>query len=269
MIKKVGIIGCGWLGLPLAEDLINAGFEVQGTTTSKDKLQILDDKGIAPFHIALTEDGIFGNIEGLLMGVGILIINIPPKLRGKGPKESYIDKIKLLHSAIKNSQVAKVLFISSTAVYGDIEGTVTERTIPIPTTESGKQLLECESIFQNDLEIDTTIIRFGGLIGPNRHPITMLSGKENLKGGNAPVNLIHLDDCIGIIKTIIKIGYWGEVLNAVYPDHPTKQEYYTRQAVKRALAPPTYIRNDSQNYKIINSCSIFLNKNYTFFATIN
>jgi nucleoside-diphosphate-sugar epimerase len=269
LINTIGIIGCGWLGLPLAEDLIKKGFKINGTTTSKEKMFILSEKDITPFHIALSENSILGNIEEFLKGVTILIINIPPKLRGKGPKESLIDKITLLHTAIKNSKVTKVLFISSTAVYGDAEGTVTERTTPIPTTESGKQLLECERLFQNDTVLDTTIIRFGGLLGPNRHPITMLSGKKNLEGGNAPVNLIHLDDCIGIIKTVIKIGYWGEVLNAVYPEHPTKQDYYTKQAIKRALIPPVYNRKDSKNHKLISSCSIFLNKYYTFFATIN
>ncbi|APQ17619.1 SDR family oxidoreductase [Maribacter hydrothermalis] len=268
MNKKIGIIGCGWLGLPLAENLISEGYFVKGTTTSKEKLTLLEEKGITPFQISLSEEGIHGNIEAFLEGVTILIVNIPPKLRGNGPKESYISKIKLLHTAINKSQVINIIFVSSTAVYGEAEGIVTEKTIPIPTTESGKQLLQCEDLFKNDAKLETTIIRFGGLIGPNRHPITMLAGKENMKGGHAPVNLIHLDDCIGIILAIINHEYWNEVLNAVYPEHPTKKEYYTKLALDKGLTPPTYQSDDTKTYKLINSCKFFLIKDYTFFTSI-
>jgi nucleoside-diphosphate-sugar epimerase len=267
--KKIGIIGCGWLGLPLAENLISEGYFINGTTTSEEKMALLQKKGINPFHISLSENGIHGSIQEFLNDVTILIINIPPKLRGKGPKESYISKIKLLHTAIKKSEVTNIIFASSTAVYGDAEGIVTEKSTTKPNTDSGIQLLQCEDLFKNDPDLQTTIIRFGGLIGPNRHPITMLSGKENLKGGNAPVNLIHLNDCLGIIKTILKHNYWNEVLNAVYPAHPTKKEYYTKQALERGLTPPIYQLENTKEYKLINSCKNFLIKNYTFFTTIN
>lgn len=268
MINRIGVLGCGWLGLPLAESLFAEGLEVNGTTTSLDKLSVLKEKGIKPFQISISEKEISGNIDAFLSSLDVLIINIPPKLRGKGPKESYIEKIKLLHKAIKRSDVKNIIFASSTAVYGDIKGKVTEKAEPKPSTESGKQLLECENLLKRDPELNSVIIRFGGLIGPNRHPITMLSGKENLSGGNAPVNLIHLDDCIGIIKKIIELNHFNDVLNAVYPAHPTKKTYYTQEAKKRGLKPPTYIAT-GENLKLISICSIFLINKYNFLTPIN
>jgi len=268
LINRVGVIGCGWLGFPLAESLVAEGLEVNGTTTSLDKLSVLKEKGIKPFQISISEKEISGNIDAFLSSLDVLIINIPPKLRGKGPKESYIEKIKLLHKAIKRSNIKNIIFASSTAVYGDIKGEVTEKTEPKPSTESGKQLLECENLLKRDPELNSVIIRFGGLIGPNRHPITMLSGKENLSGGNAPVNLIHLDDCIGIIKKIIEHNHFNDVLNAVYPAHPTKKTYYTQEAKKRGLKPPTYIAT-GENLKSISFCSIFLINKYNFLTPIN
>ena len=268
MNKKIGVIGCGWMGLPLAESLIASGYTVNGTSTSNEKISVLKERGITPFKIALSENEINGDIDAFLDSVSVLVINIPPKLRGKGPKESYIAKITLLHQAIKKSTVKNIIFASSTAVYGDTEGIVTEKTVPQPTTESGIQLVQCEVLFRNDKELNTTIIRFGGLIGPNRHPATMLSGRENLSGGDAPVNLIHLDDCIGIIKRVIECDYYNDVLNAVYPEHPTKKEYYTKQAAKRGIPAPKYAAT-GKNQKLVSFCSIFLINNYNFLTSIN
>ncbi len=240
MIKKrIGVLGCGWLGLPLAKTMLEKGFSVSGTTTSQEKLGELKDLGIAPFQIKVSSQSIEGDIQGFLSQLDVLIINVPPKLRGTH-RESYVDKMQLLLSEIEDNHPIKIVFVSSTAVYGDADGEVTEATIPTPVTESGKQLLVCEQLFQNASELKTTIIRFGGLIGPNRHPVTMLSGRENLSNGNAPVNLIHLEDCIEMIITIIENDYWGETFNGVYPQHPSKQEYYTTVANKRELEPPQY-----------------------------
>ncbi len=268
MTKKIGVIGCGWLGLPLAENLVSYGYEVNGTSTSSDKMGILKEKGIHQFQIYLSENGISGDIDSFLESVSVLIINIPPKLRGKGPKESYFEKIKLLYAAIKKSTVRNIIFASSTAVYGDAKGEVNEKTKTIPTTQSGIQLIQCESLLKDDKELNVTIIRFGGLIGPNRNPVTMLSGRENLSGGNAPVNLIHLDDCIGIIKKLIELNHYNDVLNAVYPEHPSKKEYYTAQASKRNIAPPKYT-STGQNDKFISFCSNFLINKYRFLTDIN
>jgi NAD dependent epimerase/dehydratase family./NAD binding domain of 6-phosphogluconate dehydrogenase. len=237
--KRIGVLGCGWLGLPLAQHLVEGGFEVYGTTTSKEKVHELEKLGIVPYQIALSEDTITGDIEGFLSHVDILIINVPPKLR-HGNAESFIEKMKLLHSMIQNSSVSKILFVSSTAVYGDEDGDVTEDTPPNPVTESGKQLLASEQLFSNDSDRLTTILRFGGLIGPNRHPIKQLSGKKDLKNGHHPVNLIQLEDCIHMITTIINEEYWGEIFNGVYPLHPSKKEYYSNEAKKRGVPPPEY-----------------------------
>lgn len=269
MTKNIGIIGCGWLGFPLAEELHKAGYRISGTTSSEEKIKALKTKGIQPFKISISEDGINGPILEFLSTLSILIINIPPGLRGKGPKESYIEKIKLLYTAIKKTEIKQVIFASSTAVYGEAEGIVTEKTKPAPNTASGVQLLQCENLFLNDKQLQASIIRFGGLIGPKRHPITMLSGRENLKGGNAPINLIHLDDCIGIIKSIIEHNHWNTILNAVYPLHPTKEEYYTEQALKRGLAPPHYELESNKVYKLIVTSSPFLINNYDFLTSIN
>ena len=78
---KISILGCGWLGLPLAEKLIETGYEVKGSTTSENKLDILQSHKIEPFLVTLSEDKITGTISEFLNESEILIIDIPPGLR--------------------------------------------------------------------------------------------------------------------------------------------------------------------------------------------
>src|SRR5689334_18565542 len=108
-MAQVSILGCGWLGFPLAEALIKNGFSVKGSTTSESKMDALRTSGIDPFLITVSEDGIEGDINSFLNDSEILIIDIPPKLRGDN-KENFIAKITNLSSFIENGGVKKVLF---------------------------------------------------------------------------------------------------------------------------------------------------------------
>ena len=78
---KIGIIGCGWLGLPLAKSLISNNYKVKGSTTRKNKLTVLKKEGIDPFLIEITDNSISESISSFLKGLDILIINIPPRIR--------------------------------------------------------------------------------------------------------------------------------------------------------------------------------------------
>ena len=51
---QVSILGCGWLGLPLAKSLIEKGFSVNGSTTSVEKIPILESLGIQTSIVTLS-----------------------------------------------------------------------------------------------------------------------------------------------------------------------------------------------------------------------
>lgn len=243
---KIGIIGCGWLGFPLAKVLIEKGHNVYGTTTSPAKLHALSQSSIEAFLITTNETGIEGAIQSFLKPLDVLIINIPPRLRGQS-RENYVPKIKHLVHEVEKSSVKKLLFIGSTAIYANDNSTVTEDTIPVPETESGIQLLTVEKLLVENKHFNTTILRFGGLFGADRHPANFLSGRKNVANPLAPVNLIHLSDCIGIITAIIKNDVWGDQFNAAHPDHPLKHEYYTKKAVLAGMESPEF---DTENASI-------------------
>ena len=268
--NKISILGCGWLGLPLAEELIKNDYEVTGSTTSESKLEVFKNVGISPFLIKLEENEITGNLESFLANTAVLIVDIPPKLRGNN-KENFVQKIKNLIPFVENSKVEKVLFVSSTSVYGDTFPIqeLDEESALNPDTESGKQLVEVEKLLQSNENFQTTILRFGGLIGPDRNPAKFLAGKENVENPEAPINFIHQADCIGIICEILKRVQhanwnWNDTFNAVTPNHPNRENYYTEKALEMNLKVPTFVKDPISIGKKISSKKLQNKLNYIF-----
>jgi nucleoside-diphosphate-sugar epimerase len=271
-MKQISILGCGWLGLPLAKSLIEKGFSVNGSTTSVEKIAVLEKAGISPFQINLFEDRIEGNLDLFLSNSEVLIIDIPPKLRGNSSDTStalsmtFVAKIQNIIPFIEKSSVDKVIFVSSTSVYEDTSDlhNVSEETIPNPDTESGKQLLEAEQLLQSNKNFQTTIVRFGGLIGEERHPIKFLAGRKNIENPEGPINLIHQVDCIGIIEAIYETNSWQETYNAVTPYHPIRKEYYTHKAIELNLPLPEFDESKISIGKTILSDKVASVLNYEF-----
>lgn len=263
--KRIVIIGCGWLGFPLAKCLVKKGFKVKGTTTSKDKLQELLEYNIEAEFLRITPQGITGNVHEILSESDVLVLNIPPGIR-KNPAHNHLAQIKNLIPYIEASQIKKVLFVSSTSVYADEETfpEITEGTVPNPQSESGKQLLMVEKLLKANSGFNTTVVRFAGLFGDDRHPAIHLSGKTQLKNATAPVNLIHLQDAIEIIERIIKLDIFGETFNASTSPHPTKEMYYTEVCKTLNLSVPRFNHDQKNKGKIILSDKLERILNYEF-----
>ncbi len=241
MKKTIAIAGLGWLGKPLAQHLSFSGYTIKGSVTSQRKATVLKQSGIDTYVINSTEDGLYGAAQGFLKQVDTLVIMIPPGLRGNTGAD-YVLKMSHLLSEILKSKVGNIIFISSTAVYSDGQGKVTEKHVPLPKTQAAKQLFQVEQLFFNAPGVSTTIVRFGGLIGGARQPVKYLAGRIDLEGGTAPVNLIHKKDCIGIISSIIKQDAYGHIFNGVHPNHPKKKEYYSQKAKELDLVAPKFTK---------------------------
>jgi nucleoside-diphosphate-sugar epimerase len=271
---KISILGCGWLGLPLAKSLLSKGYEVKGSTTSESKLSVLKNAGILPFQIQLEEHQIIGNIEDFLNETDVLVIDIPPGLRREvsaSNEMTFVNKVKTLIPFIEKSGIQKVIFVSSTSVYGDgfpiVE--ITEETKPNPDTESGKQLVIAETLLQSNPHFKTSVIRFGGLLGDDRHPVKFLAGRANVENPDAPVNMIQREDCIGIIEDILKQVQhdnweWNETFNAVARQHPTRKAYYHKKAEILNLPLPTFAEDSESKGKIISSEKVETILGYSF-----
>lgn len=251
---RISILGCGWLGLPLAEHFRDNGYTVKGTTTSKEKLELLSGKKITPFLLKLNPHLECENCDDF-WDSDLLVLNIPPGRNRDNVEEFHTKQIKSVIEKISASSIKLVIFVSSTSVYPEKPGIVAEvDTAPNNAIRSsGNALLKAEEMLLSHSKFKTTVVRFGGLYGYDRHPANFLAGRKNLERGNAPVNLIHRDDCIGIIQKIIDENITNDIFNAVSDGHPPRNMFYPAAAEKLDLDPPTFKEDENENYKVVSN----------------
>jgi len=255
MNKKIGriaILGCGWLGLPLAAKLASAGYAVNGSTRSEEKLRSIQLLGIEPFKISVDEH-IEGEELAAFFDVDLLIINFPPGRRHPDVETRHPKQVRSIVEAAQAQKVPRIIFTSSTGVYGNEAQYAIESTPLAPVRASGKALVRAEQYLQSIENVEVTILRLAGLFGGSRNPARFMAGKENLTNGAAPVNLVHLDDVLACIEQVIEQEAFGQVFNVCADAHPSRKAFYTKQAQLQGLKPATFIDEaDSQNKIVVN-----------------
>ncbi|MEQ8925627.1 MAG: NAD(P)-binding domain-containing protein [Fulvivirga sp.] len=237
--KKISIIGLGWLGKALAKLLLKDGHAVRGTVSSQQKCEHMVAEGIESSVFRLGE-----KVHSDLLDCDVLIYTIPPK------GENYLSLLDDFIAQVPHAP--QLIFISSTSVYPNLNRVVTEEdAADIPSPHTGISLLKAEGLFVKH-QLTPNIIRFAGLFGGDRIPGRFLAGKQNVSGAESPVNLIHQEDCIGLIRAIINKNSKGLIINGCADSHPTKKEFYSVAAQKAGLKAPTF-SNETTDYKIISN----------------
>ena len=254
LIKKndsnycISILGCGWLGLPLARQLVQQGHQIKGSTTSQEKIEVMKSIGIIPYLIKLTEE----EPQWVdFLKTDVLVITIP------------IKEIKPFKYLIKTlASTVKIIYTSSTAIYLPSKEPINEKN----ALDTQHPLLAIEQVIRNSGN-PSTIIRLAGLFDQRRHPGRWFANKV-LTHPNGPVNLIHLDDCLGIINKIITHQVWNEIFNACANEHPSRKDFYSRAA--RALgSPPPQINEQKTSIKIIDNRWIKKKLDFSFHVSLN
>ncbi len=248
---NISILGCGWLGLPLAIELVKEGHRVNGSTRDPDKLTQIKDNGINPFLLELSPELICENTAEFFNSE-ILILNIPPARRDD-IVEFHPKQIKSIINELINSPVKNVVFTSSTSVYPELNREVTEDEIAGPGKNSGKALKIVENMLLNETGFNTTVLRLAGLVGYDRNPRNFLKKRRVIHKINTPVNLIHQDDCIGVIKEVINSGTWGEILNVCCDKHPKRIDFYKSEAERIGLKLDNPGDMETADYKLVSN----------------
>jgi len=259
---KISILGCGWLGFPLAQSLLQKGHQVKGSTQTPEKLRQLRAVGIEPFLLGLKPD-VFGIGWDYFLDAEVLIINIPPRLSYEG-EGFHIAQIQQLIPLIASSPVQKIIYINSTSVYPDLNREVVEGDVTTPEQSAAPALITVENSIM-DLPQATLSLRCGGLMGYERIPAKYVAGKKDLITGDIPVNYIHRDDVIGIIEAFLQnLTLWNDTYNVVAPLHPSRKEVYLSSASLFGFVAPTFTTADNQPFKIISCQKLVARLNYSF-----
>ena len=262
MTPEVSIMGCGWLGLPVAKHLIGLGFDVKGSTTSVDKVPTLRSFGIQPFMIESVPP-LKGECIKEFFQSKILVINVPFR-RTLPSADIYKNQIESIIQAMLGSPVEFVIFASSTAVYPKNLSEAKEDASFLPDTPRAQILLEIEQMLLKQKNFSATIIRLAGLYGGERLIGNFLSMGKRPKADLGPANLIHQDDCVAIIAKIIQHNIRGEVLNACSDVHPMKDVLYSRAAKNLHLPPPAFEKNAGRVSKIVPNDKLKMVLQYRF-----
>lgn len=236
----IAVLGCGWLGLPLAKHLLAQGHRVLGTTTSPEQLPFLAALGIEAELLQLGSEFSAADevrLTKLLSQASTLVLNVPPRAAVAG---GYPQLLRPVHRAVAAARMQAVLFVSTTGVYPD-EPRLMREIDAISTRDAASDVLRTEGHFVPRYgQWQSTVVRLGGLIGPDRAPGRFLAGRRNLPQGDAPTNLLHLTDAVGVLSTIISQDIWGHTLNVCAQQHPLRRDFYPAAATYLGLEPPTF-----------------------------
>ena len=259
--RIVSIIGCGWLGLPLAERLLRDGYTVKGSTTSAEKRAALQQRGIDAYQLHLNPKP-NGDLAALLQADAV-IINIPPKA-GKLGDAFHPEQVGVLTDAIRQSPVRHVIYVSSTSVYPELGRAVTEADVTAPEQSAAPALVRAEKRVESlSPDRDVTVLRCGGLMGYDRIPGKYVAGRT-VDSGTVPVNYLHRNDGVGILATLIQRVTTG-VFNAVSPEHPTREAVYRKSCADFGYELPQFVEPaEPVPFKVVSPTQLIQAINYAF-----
>lgn len=266
--KRISILGCGWLGFPLAKRLLGSGItsEVKGSTTSVDKLDKFAAAGMEGYLLPLIpEEGLEARIAKPFFDADILVISIPPRM-AQNKAGNYSAQMEMVANAIRESPITEVIFVSSTGVYRDLGQTAFESDVQLPEHSAQPEMVAAENaISALRPEKTVTILRMSGLLGYNRIPGKYVKGQKDLTTGDIPVNYIHRDDAAAIIKAVIRQGAQNETFNITAPFHPTRSEVYADSCAQFGWEAPTFrIPEQQPPFKVISGEKFLKNYPYEF-----
>ena len=252
-MKTISILGCGWLGFPLAKRLIDEGYEVKGSSRNVSKLLELEKAGIQSYQLDI---GQLDQVEVSFWEADALILSIPPNRKDK---TLFIEQLQELSGKIEEHKIPRVFYTSSIGVYPQQEKVMLEADA---SSDSFTRVIE--KVFTDRSDLNLTILRLAGLMGGERHPGRFFAGKENVKGANAPINFVHLDDVVEVIVQLLSTKCNHEIFNVCAPLHPTRKEFYIEASKQLGVTMPTFDESDHSSGKIVSSVKLIEYLNYTF-----
>ena len=261
--RTVSVLGCGWLGLPLAVRLVQAGFYVKGSTTTPEKRLFLEQQGIHPYLLAINPSSLTDQNIVEFFQADILVLTLPFK-RDFSPADLYTEQIKTVQSFIERSSIKWIIFTSSTSIYPNATTLAIEDQSFKPDNPRAAVLADIENMFCTNRHVSATILRLAGLYGGSRRIGQFLAGKKDLPDGDQPVNLVHLEDCVEIIVGIIQQDVRSGIFNVCADEHPTKRELYSQAARQMGLAVPQFLDEATGARKIVSNRKIKERLKYKF-----
>ncbi|NEQ97245.1 MAG: SDR family oxidoreductase [Cyanothece sp. SIO2G6] len=256
-IKRLVILGCGYVGQRVAQRWLEAGFQVTVTTTTPEKVPQLEP--IASTVTVVRGDDpdrmqqLLADQDGVLVSIGA-----PNRQEYRG---TYLATAQTLAQVLPHTAIQQVIYTGSFAVYGNHGGHwVTEETAIAPTTDNNQILADTEQCLLQMARPDRSvcILRLGGIYGPNRELLKIfrrVAGATLDGDGHQPSNWVHIDDIVGAIAFAQQHQLSG-IYNLVQDTIISRRELLERVCQTYNLPPvqwnPVVPSNRPHNVKVSN-----------------
>jgi nucleoside-diphosphate-sugar epimerase len=198
-----------------------------------------------------------------------VFLTVAPPQRDECYREVYLGGVENLLLAVDGTAVKRVIYTSSTRVYGQCDGGWVDESSPTePRDENGRVLVEAERALlagaeahggqigcgasedtetprglkpaarRHERRVFATVVRLGGIYGSGRDVVARIRSRAGTErsDGDTYVNLIHLDDIVSALSALIDVRHHG-VLNLTDDQPEPRREFYDR-VLSRADLPP-------------------------------
>ncbi|SEK40507.1 SDR family oxidoreductase [Haloferax larsenii] len=223
---RVAILGCGYVGLELARDLVADGHEVWGVRRSDEGLDAVSETGAEAVRADVTDS------ESLSAVPDVDHVVFAASSGGRGAEAArtvYVDGLRTAidHFAARDDAPDRLVYTSSTGVYGDHGGDFVDEETPLePTTDKTRVLAEAERVareYAAEKGIDGTVARFAGLYGPDRYRLERyLSGPVTA----GYLNMVHRDDAAGSVRFLLEEDRARDEVVLVVDDEPVSKHEF-------------------------------------------
>ena len=234
------LFGCGYLGQRVANLWIAHGDEVWVVTRRRQRAKELASDGFHPIVADITQPASLASLPSVatvLYAVGY------DRHAGTTRREVYVDGLANVLDSLPSAELARIVYISSTGVFGQADGSWVDEDSPCqPTREGGQICLDGEQrLVSHPLGDRRIILRLAGIYGSGRVPRleTIMSGALPRGSENAYLNLIHVDDAVRTVcaaeqratpprlylvsdgNPVPRGEFYREVARLAWPDQPS------------------------------------------------
>lgn len=236
---RVAILGCGYVGIALGRQLQAAGHDPVGVRRSASGIEAIESAGFPAVEADVTD------AEALTAVPDVDALVFAASSGGRGAdaaRDIYVGGLRTVIESFggRESPPERLVYTSSTGVYGDQQGDWVDETTPLdPGTEKTSVLAKAEEVALQeapDNGIEGTVARFGGLYGPDRYRLQRYLDGPVTAGY---LNMVHRVDAAGAVKCLLDRDHaQGEVVLVVDDEPVDKHAFADWLAAEAGRDPP-------------------------------
>jgi nucleoside-diphosphate-sugar epimerase len=234
-LQALLIVGCGYLGLRLAQAELARGTTVYATTRGRaDSLAAL---GIRPVNADVTQPTSLTQlpqVDACVYCVGF------DRRSGHDMRTVYVDGLANVLHALPTP--GRFVYVSSTSVYGQTDGSLVDESASTEPVESGGQIVLAAEQLLTQLQPNAVRLRFAGIYGPGRllREASIRAGEPIAANPERWLNLIHVDDGVRAVQAALAQPMAG-VVNVSDDAPQRRRDFYTYLATVLGAPAPTFV----------------------------